>query len=152
MLLQQLPTPAAAAAAAAAVHACCRRDLTFAGSVIGNLKMTQEMLDFCGQHGIHADVEVSNELLMLLCLCCAGRCACVAGGLVCCRAAECECVLTREVGKWGRGGVNQRLRRFVSGQHGMHADMEVSGCVSVFAVGDRQVSVFLVYPLTETHE
>jgi hypothetical protein len=37
--------------------AACR-NLTFAGSVIGNLKMTQEMLDFCGKHGIHADVEV----------------------------------------------------------------------------------------------
>ena len=36
---------------------CCR-NLTFAGSVIGNLKMTQEMLNFCGQHGIHAEVEV----------------------------------------------------------------------------------------------
>jgi cinnamyl-alcohol dehydrogenase len=34
------------------------KNLTFAGSVIGNLKMTQEMLDFCGQHNIHADVEV----------------------------------------------------------------------------------------------
>jgi D-arabinose 1-dehydrogenase-like Zn-dependent alcohol dehydrogenase len=34
------------------------KNLTFAGSVIGNLKMTQEMLNFCGQHGIHAEVEV----------------------------------------------------------------------------------------------
>ena len=29
-----------------------------AGSLIGGIKQTQEMLDFCGQHGIGADVEV----------------------------------------------------------------------------------------------
>jgi len=29
-----------------------------AGSVIGGLRETQEMLDFCGGHGITADVEV----------------------------------------------------------------------------------------------
>jgi alcohol dehydrogenase (NADP+) len=29
-----------------------------AGSLIGGLPETQEMLDFCGQHGITADVEV----------------------------------------------------------------------------------------------
>jgi uncharacterized zinc-type alcohol dehydrogenase-like protein len=29
-----------------------------AGSLIGGLAETQEMLDFCGQHGITADVEV----------------------------------------------------------------------------------------------
>lgn len=51
-------------------HLC--RNLTFAGSVIGNLKMTQEMLDFCGQHNIHADVEVGGlmqpwQLLHHLC-------------------------------------------------------------------------------------
>ncbi|WIA34781.1 hypothetical protein OEZ86_013086 [Tetradesmus obliquus] len=34
------------------------RNLTVSGSVIGNLAMTQEMLDFCGAHGITADVEV----------------------------------------------------------------------------------------------
>ncbi|KAF8061379.1 ADH9 [Scenedesmus sp. PABB004] len=34
------------------------RNLTVAGSVIGNLVMTQEMLDFCGKHNITADVEV----------------------------------------------------------------------------------------------
>jgi uncharacterized zinc-type alcohol dehydrogenase-like protein len=28
------------------------------GSMIGGLKETQEMLDFCGDHGIVADVEV----------------------------------------------------------------------------------------------
>ncbi|MNJ73578.1 Aldehyde reductase YahK [compost metagenome] len=28
-----------------------------AGSLIGGIKETQEMLDFCGQHGITADVE-----------------------------------------------------------------------------------------------
>jgi len=29
-----------------------------AGSLIGGLPETQEMLDFCGEHGITADVEV----------------------------------------------------------------------------------------------
>jgi len=29
-----------------------------AGSLIGGIAETQEMLDFCGQHGIHSDVEV----------------------------------------------------------------------------------------------
>jgi uncharacterized zinc-type alcohol dehydrogenase-like protein len=29
-----------------------------AGSVIGGIPETQEMLDFCGGHGIAADVEV----------------------------------------------------------------------------------------------
>eukprot|EP00775_Hariotina_reticulata_P010177 gene10177-10337_t len=33
-------------------------NLTFAGSVVGNLKMTQEMLDFCGKHDITSMVEV----------------------------------------------------------------------------------------------
>jgi uncharacterized zinc-type alcohol dehydrogenase-like protein len=28
-----------------------------AGSVIGGIAETQEMLDFCGQHGITADIE-----------------------------------------------------------------------------------------------
>lgn len=31
-----------------------------AGSVIGGIKETQEMLDFCGQHGITSDIEVIN--------------------------------------------------------------------------------------------
>lgn len=31
-----------------------------AGSVIGGIAETQEMMDFCGQHGITADVEVIN--------------------------------------------------------------------------------------------
>jgi uncharacterized zinc-type alcohol dehydrogenase-like protein len=29
-----------------------------AGSLIGGIAETQEMLDFCGQHGITADIEV----------------------------------------------------------------------------------------------
>jgi alcohol dehydrogenase (NADP+) len=29
-----------------------------AGSAIGGIKETQEMLDFCGEHGITADIEV----------------------------------------------------------------------------------------------
>jgi uncharacterized zinc-type alcohol dehydrogenase-like protein len=28
------------------------------GSNIGDIAQTQEMLDFCGQHGINADVEI----------------------------------------------------------------------------------------------
>lgn len=31
-----------------------------AGSCIGGIAETQEMLDFCGEHGITADVEVIN--------------------------------------------------------------------------------------------
>jgi len=31
-----------------------------AGSVIGGIAETQEVLDFCGKHGITADVEVIN--------------------------------------------------------------------------------------------
>jgi len=30
----------------------------FAGSMIGGIAETQEMLDFCGEHGVTADVEV----------------------------------------------------------------------------------------------
>ena len=29
-----------------------------AGSAIGGIKETQEMLDFCGEHGITADIEL----------------------------------------------------------------------------------------------
>jgi uncharacterized zinc-type alcohol dehydrogenase-like protein len=31
---------------------------TLAGSMIGSIKETQEMLDFCGKHDITADIEV----------------------------------------------------------------------------------------------
>lgn len=31
---------------------------TIAGSLIGGIPETQEMLDFCGKHGITADVEL----------------------------------------------------------------------------------------------
>lgn len=31
---------------------------SLAGSLIGGIAETQEMLDFCGQHGIHSDIEV----------------------------------------------------------------------------------------------
>jgi uncharacterized zinc-type alcohol dehydrogenase-like protein len=34
------------------------RRRSFSGSLIGGIKETQEMLDFCGEHGITADVEV----------------------------------------------------------------------------------------------
>jgi uncharacterized zinc-type alcohol dehydrogenase-like protein len=30
---------------------------TFAGSSIGSIRETQEMLDFCAEHGIAADIE-----------------------------------------------------------------------------------------------
>ena len=35
-----------------------RRSLS--GSLIGGIAETQEMLDFCGQHGITSDVEIIN--------------------------------------------------------------------------------------------
>ena len=64
--------PAAAAAAAADTHAAVaaagcfaafsllfqRRNL--AGSLIGGIKETQEMLDFCGEHNITSDIELIN--------------------------------------------------------------------------------------------
>lgn len=31
---------------------------SFAGSMIGGIALTQEMLDFCAEHGIAAEVEV----------------------------------------------------------------------------------------------
>jgi uncharacterized zinc-type alcohol dehydrogenase-like protein len=34
------------------------RRLSISGSSIGSIRETQEMLDFCGQHGITADVEM----------------------------------------------------------------------------------------------
>jgi uncharacterized zinc-type alcohol dehydrogenase-like protein len=34
------------------------RRKTLAGSLIGGLKETQEMLDFCSEHGVTSDVEV----------------------------------------------------------------------------------------------
>jgi len=33
---------------------------TVAGSLIGGIAETQELLDFCGKHGITADVELIN--------------------------------------------------------------------------------------------
>ena len=33
---------------------------SLAGSLIGGLPETQEMLDFCGEHGIHADIELTR--------------------------------------------------------------------------------------------
>lgn len=34
------------------------RRLTICGTLIGGMKDTQEMLDFCGQHQITSDIEV----------------------------------------------------------------------------------------------
>jgi uncharacterized zinc-type alcohol dehydrogenase-like protein len=36
-----------------------RPSLNVSGSLIGGIPETQEMLDFCGEHGITADVEVT---------------------------------------------------------------------------------------------
>ena len=33
---------------------------TLAGSLIGGIKETQEMLDFCGQHNIVSDIELTT--------------------------------------------------------------------------------------------
>ena len=38
--------------------ALIRRRIAYAGSMIGSLAETQEMLDFCAEHGVTADVEV----------------------------------------------------------------------------------------------
>jgi uncharacterized zinc-type alcohol dehydrogenase-like protein len=35
-----------------------RRRLTYAGSLIGGIAETQEMLDFCAEHGVASDIEV----------------------------------------------------------------------------------------------
>lgn len=35
--------------------------LVVSGSLVGNVKMTQEMLDFCGEKNITADVEVGGR-------------------------------------------------------------------------------------------
>ncbi|MHC5353208.1 NAD(P)-dependent alcohol dehydrogenase [Myroides sp. LJL115] len=34
--------------------------INFSGSLLGGIKQTQEMLDFCAEHQIHADVELIN--------------------------------------------------------------------------------------------
>ena len=34
------------------------RNRNLSGSIIGGIRKTQEMLDFCGQHNITADVEM----------------------------------------------------------------------------------------------
>jgi uncharacterized zinc-type alcohol dehydrogenase-like protein len=34
------------------------RRRSFTGSLIGGLPETQEMLDFCGEHGIQSDIEM----------------------------------------------------------------------------------------------
>ncbi|GAA4243809.1 hypothetical protein GCM10022255_004360 [Dactylosporangium darangshiense] len=45
---------------AMAVHASSliMRRRTLAGSIIGGLPQTQEMLDFCAEHGIGAEIEI----------------------------------------------------------------------------------------------
>lgn len=39
-------------------RALIRRRLTYAGSLIGGIAETQEMLDFCAEHGVVSDIEV----------------------------------------------------------------------------------------------
>jgi uncharacterized zinc-type alcohol dehydrogenase-like protein len=53
MVLVGVPEPAALASSSLIMK---RRRL--AGSLIGGIRETQEMLDFCAKHGIAADVEV----------------------------------------------------------------------------------------------
>ncbi len=53
MVLVGLPEPTVLSAGPLIMQ---RRRL--AGSLIGGIRETQEMLDFCGEHGITADVEV----------------------------------------------------------------------------------------------
>ena len=43
----------------AAFHLIMKRR-RIAGSLIGGIKETQEMLDYCAEHGITSDVEVIN--------------------------------------------------------------------------------------------
>ncbi|BAS17315.1 uncharacterized zinc-type alcohol dehydrogenase-like protein YahK [Arthrobacter sp. Hiyo8] len=38
--------------------ALIRRRLSYAGSLIGGIAETQEMLDFCAEHGVVSEVEV----------------------------------------------------------------------------------------------
>ena len=53
MVLVGIPEPTPLAAFSLIVK---RRQL--AGSMIGGIRETQEMLDFCAKHGVAADVEV----------------------------------------------------------------------------------------------
>jgi uncharacterized zinc-type alcohol dehydrogenase-like protein len=41
-----------------------RRRLSYAGSLIGGIAETQEMLDFCAEHGVVSEIELvsANEL------------------------------------------------------------------------------------------
>jgi uncharacterized zinc-type alcohol dehydrogenase-like protein len=38
--------------------ALIRRRIAYAGSLIGGIAETQEMLDFCAEHGVVADIEI----------------------------------------------------------------------------------------------
>ena len=53
MVLLGIPEPSAVAAGALVMQ---RRTLT--GSLIGGIRETQEMLDFCAEHGIASDIEL----------------------------------------------------------------------------------------------
>jgi D-arabinose 1-dehydrogenase-like Zn-dependent alcohol dehydrogenase len=41
-------------------------DVSVAGSLIGGIKETQEMLDFCGEHNITSDIELIKILIQLM--------------------------------------------------------------------------------------
>ena len=56
MVLLGIPNTAPTVQAPALIFA--RRSL--AGSLIGGIQETQEMLDFCGKHGITSDIELIN--------------------------------------------------------------------------------------------
>jgi D-arabinose 1-dehydrogenase-like Zn-dependent alcohol dehydrogenase len=58
--------------------AVVQRNLVYSGSTIGNLGMTQEMLNFCGEKNITAQVEVRALMLVA-----AGMCA------QCCQQKQC---------------------------------------------------------------
>ena len=42
------------------IFSCIAKRRTVAGSFIGGVRETQEMLDFCGKHNIVSDIELIN--------------------------------------------------------------------------------------------
>ncbi len=44
------------------------RRLCIGGSLIGSIKETQEMLDFCGKHNLTCDVEVRKKMRLRSCV------------------------------------------------------------------------------------
>ena len=56
---QATPDPASPHPAPQVFHLIMKRR-KLAGSMIGGIAETQEMLDFCGEHNISADIELIN--------------------------------------------------------------------------------------------